>query len=76
MGTPNAPTNLAINQTTTSNGNYVVSLNWRDNSGIEAGYRIYQSNNATTGFQEVKTVGSNQTSTTIDLGTSPTPGTY
>ncbi|HBH18123.1 MAG TPA: hypothetical protein DDX14_04155, partial [Cyanobacteria bacterium UBA9579] len=76
MGTPNAPSNLTINQTKTSSGNYIVTLNWSDNSGIETGHRIYQSNSATTGFQEVKTVGENQSSTTIDLGTNPAAGTY
>ena len=62
------PTNL--NVTTISQDR--IDLNWTDNSLSESGFRIERSENGTTGWTQIDTVGANQTtyaSTGLSCGT-------
>lgn len=75
VGTPNSAVNLVTTITKdATTGNNIVNLSWTDKSGIEAGYKILQSTSPTSGFQVVKTVNKDVTSTTVDLG--QVAGTY
>jgi hypothetical protein len=69
---PLAPTNLtaAVNKSTT--GNYIVNLNWTDNSDNEDNFEVYLSGTT----NAITSTNANITAVNLDLGTSPTAGTY
>ena len=73
-----APSDVAITSVSkgATSGTYYVNLTWKDNSTTETGFKIYQSINSTSNFQIVKTPIANSTSYGINLGTTPTKGTY
>ena len=75
---PAAPSELAVTGVSkgATSGNYYVNLTWKDNSNNETGFEILQSVNSTNNFQVTKTPAANGTSYGINLGSTPTPGTY
>ncbi len=54
---PNAPTNLIAD----GSSPYQISLAWTDNSNSESGFKIERSDNGTTGWVQIATVGANVT---------------
>ena len=78
IGVPNAPSGLvlaSVSKSTTS-GNYFINLKWTDNSPNETGFRLYQSINSTSSYNLVKTPVANCTDYCINIGSTPTQGTY
>ncbi|OGH97019.1 MAG: hypothetical protein A2104_09690 [Candidatus Melainabacteria bacterium GWF2_32_7] len=73
---PVAPTGLSVNITRATAGNYVANLSWTDNSNNESGFKVLQSVNSPSSFQQAQAVGANAGSTSIDLGLNPQSGTY
>ncbi len=72
---PSGLSSTGLSQGATS-GNYYVNLTWSDNSQREDGYKILQSVNSTSDFKEVHTTSANETSYAVNIGSSPTNGTY
>jgi hypothetical protein len=73
---PNAPIGLTANITRDSGGDYIATLSWKDNSDNETGFKVMQAVNSTTDYQQIQTLDSNVSSTTIDLGINPVKGAY
>ena len=75
---PTAPTTLAAGAATkdATSGNYSIKLTWTDNSSNETGFKVYQSNSLTGAFNLITTTAANATSYTVNLGATPTAGTY
>ena len=74
---PAAPSNLTASASKgATTGNYYVNLTWQDNATNETGYVVYQSVNSTTNFTQVATISANSKDYAVNLGTSPTTGTY
>ncbi len=70
---PAAPSSVAGVQ----NGAQTINLTWTDNANNETGFKVYQKGPADSDFVLNKTIATaNTTSTSIDLGASPTLGTY
>ena len=53
--TPSAPSTLAVSVVSTSQ----LKLTWKDNSGIETGFKIERSTSSGSGFSQIATVGAN-----------------
>ncbi len=53
--TPSAPSTLAVSVVSTSQ----LKLTWKDNSGIETGFKIERSTSSGSGFAQIATVGAN-----------------
>lgn len=75
---PAAPSGLTVTGVTkgATTGNYFVNLSWTDNSTNETGFELQQAVNSTTNFQTVGTIPANTTAYAVNLGTTPTAGTY
>lgn len=74
---PAAPSSLKVNSVGKSSAGIVqVNLGWTDASTNETGFQIQQSIGNTTNFQTVKTVAASTSTGTVDLGATPTAGTY
>lgn len=75
---PAAPSNLTVTSVVkgATSGNYFVNLQWKDNSTNESNFKIYQSINSTSNFQHIKSPSANTTTYGVNIGSSPTPGTY
>jgi len=75
---PASPSNLQVVNVTkgATTGAYFVNLSWTDNSANETGFQIQQALNTDSNYATVATADPNSTSYSINLGTSPTQGTY
>ncbi len=75
---PVAASNLQVTNITkgATSGNYFVNLTWVDNSNNETGFQIQQSVGSENSYQTIAAPASNNTGFSVDIGTSPTQGTY
>lgn len=75
---PASPSNIQVTSVTkgATTGNYFVNLSWTDNSNNETSFEVQQSVNSTTSFQTVATPAQNSTSNSVNIGATPTQGTY
>jgi len=73
---PSAPSGLSVSGVNkNSAGEYVVSLNWNDNSNNETGFEVLKSFE-TGSYETARSVSANSTASEINLGVNPSYGTY